>query len=200
MRVPILLLAAACLAAGMLSPFLVPAIDAATGAWAERSPGGALPLATAAPLGTVAVWGAAFLAFLALAAAAAAFLLRRRALSRGPTWDCGYARPTARMQYTGSSFGDSIAVRLTPRAAAPLLEVRRPEGVFPRGASVSVPAPARDPLLLRLLEPFAGRWARRFHDLHALQEGRLTIYLVYVLGTLVALLSWSVLRGWIPPR
>jgi formate hydrogenlyase subunit 3/multisubunit Na+/H+ antiporter MnhD subunit len=200
MRVPILLLAGACVAAGMLSPFLVPAIDAATGAWAERSPGGALPLATAAPLGTVATWSAAFLAFLALAVAAAVFLLRRRALSRGPTWDCGYARPTARMQYTGSSFGDWIAVRLSPRATAPLLEVRRPEGVFPRGASVSVPAPARDPLLRRLLEPFAGRWARRFHDLHALQEGRLTIYLVYVLGTLVALLSWSVLRGWIPPR
>jgi hypothetical protein len=31
-----------------------------------------------------------------------------------------------------------------------------------------------------------------------LQEGRLTFYLVYVLGTLVALLAWSVLRGWFP--
>jgi hypothetical protein len=78
--------------------------------------------------------------------------------------------------------------------------VRLPEGSFPRGAAVSAPLPARDPLLLRLLEPFASRWARRFHDLHALQEGRLTIYLVYVLGTLVALLAWSALRGWIPPR
>ena len=104
------------------------------------------------------------------------------------------------MQYTGSSFGEWVAVRLTPRAAAPLLEVRRPEGTFPRAASVSSPAAARDPLLLRLLEPLAGRWARRFHELHALQEGRLTIYLVYVLGTLVALLAWSVVRGWIPAR
>jgi hydrogenase-4 component B len=200
MRVPILLLAAACLAAGLLSPLFAPGLDAATAAWAAKSPGGAVPLSAAAPLATVAIWGAAFLGLLALTAAAAAFLLRRRTISRGPTWDCGYARPTARMQYTGSSFGDWIAARLTPRAAATLLEEHRPEGAFPRGARVSAAAPARDPLLLRLLEPFTQRWARRFYDLHALQEGRLTIYLVYVLGTLVALLAWSVLRGWFPPR
>ena len=200
MRVPILALAAACAAAGLLSPLLAPAIDGATRAWAGTSPGATMPLSSAAPLASVAIWSAAFLVLLALTAAAAAFLLRRRSLSRGPTWDCGYARPTARMQYTGSSFGEWIALRLTPRAAAPVLEVRRPEGPFPRGASVASPAPPRDPLLLRLLEPLAGRWARRFHDLHALQEGRLTIYLVYVLGTLVALLAWSVVRGWIPPR
>jgi hypothetical protein len=102
------------------------------------------------------------------------------------------------MQYTGSSFGEWIALRLTPRAAAAPLEERLPEGIFPRGSRVSAAVPARDPLLLRLLEPFAVRWARRFHDLHALQEGRLTIYLVYVLGTLVLLLAWSVLRGWLP--
>ncbi len=159
-----------------------------------------MPLSAAAPLATVAIWGAAFLGLLALTAAATAFLIGRRTVSRGPTWDCGYARPTARMQYTGSSFGDWIAGRLTPSAAASPLEVRHPEGSFPRGAAVSAPRPARDPLLLRLLEPLASRWAQRFHDLHALQEGRLTIYLVYVLGTLVALLAWSALRGWIPPR
>ena len=198
MRVPILFLAAACLVAGLLSPLLAPGLDAAARAWSEESPGGSLPLAAVAPLADVATWGAAFLALVLLAAGATGALLRRRSLSRGPTWDCGYARPTPRMQYTGSSFGEWVSARLTPRAAAPVLEERRPEGSFPRAARVSPPAPARDPLLLRFLEPLAGRWARRFHDLHALQEGRLTIYLVYVLGTLVALLSWSVLRGWVP--
>ena len=198
MRVPILLLAAACLGAGLLSPLLAPALDAAIRAWDGGGSSAIPPLASVAPLATVALWGGVALALLVLVAAVAALLLRGRT-SRGPTWDCGYARPTARMQYTGSSFGDWIAARLSPAAAAPLLEVRRPEGVFPRTARVSAPAAPRDPLLLRLLEPLAGRWARRFHDLHALQEGRLTIYLVYVLGTLVALLTWSVFRGWFPP-
>jgi hypothetical protein len=200
MRVPILALAAACLLSGLFSPFLGPGLDAATYAWAAKALSEVPALATVAPLATVATWGAAFLGLLALTAAAAAFLVRRRTVSRGPTWDCGYARPTARMQYTGSSFGDWIAARLTPRVAATLLEERLPEGIFPRGARVSAAAPARDPVLLRFLEPFARRWARRFYDLHALQEGRLTIYLVYVLGTLIALLAWSVLRGWFPPQ
>ena len=198
MRVPILALAAACLLSGLFSPFLGSGLDAATSAWAAKALSEVPALATVAPLATVATWGAAFLGLLALTAAAAAFLVRRRTVSRGPTWDCGYARPTARMQYTGSSFGDWIAARLTPRVAATLLEERLPEGIFPRGARVSAAAPARDPVLLRFLEPLAQRWARRFYDLHALQEGRLTIYLVYVLGTLIALLAWSVLRGWFP--
>ncbi len=200
MRVPILLLAAACLAAGLLSPLLAPWLDAATAAWAVKSLAEVPSLATVAPLATVATWGAALLGLIVLTAAVAAHLIRRRTISRGPTWDCGYARPTARMQYTGSSFGDWIAARLTPRVAATLLEERPPEGIFPRGARVSAAAPARDPVLLRLLEPFTQRWARRFYDLHALQEGRLTIYLVYVLATLIALLAWSVLRGWFPPQ
>jgi len=198
MRVPILVLALLALGAGLLSPLLAPGVDAAIAAWSGTGVAGIPPLASVVPLGRVVAWGAAFLALAALVAAGLGLLLRRRGRAPGPTWDCGYARPTARMQYTGGSFGEWISGRLTPAAAAPLLEVRRPEGTFPREAAVSYPAPARDPLLLRLLEPFATRWARRFHDLHALQEGRLTIYLVYVLGTLVALLAWSALRGWIP--
>ncbi len=209
MRGPILVLASLVAVAGLLSPFLAPGIDAAIRAWvAPAVPPGSVealahpvpPLASVVPFGTAAAWGAAFLVLAGLVAGLLALRSRRASLVRGATWDCGYARPTARMQYTGSSFGDWISGRLTPRAAANPLEVRLPEGSFPRGAAVSAPLPARDPLLLRLLEPFASRWARRFHDLHALQEGRLTIYLVYVLGTLVALLAWSALRGWIPPR
>ncbi|HMM36012.1 MAG TPA: hypothetical protein PKA62_14920, partial [Thermoanaerobaculia bacterium] len=187
---------------------LAPGVDAAIRAWAAPAvPPGSVeallhpvpPLASLVPLGTIALLGAALLALLALVAGLLALRLRRASFARAATWDCGYARPTARMQYTGSSFGDWISGRLTPAAAAPVLEVRRPEGSFPRSAAVSAPG-ARDPLLRRLLEPFASRWARRFHDLHALQEGRLTIYLVYVLGTLVALLAWSALRGWVLPR
>lgn len=202
---PLLILALLCASAGLLSPLLAPGVDAATRAWAAAeagAPGTGVPavpsLLEVVPLGTVAACGAAFLALAGLVAAGLGLLLRRTSSSRGATWDCGYARPTARMQYTGSSFGEWISGRLTPPAAASVPTVRRPEGAFPREASVTAPAPARDPLLLRLLEPFAARWARRFHDLHALQEGRLTIYLVYVLGTLVALLAWSALRGWIP--
>ena len=197
MRAPIVVLALACLAAGLGAPFFARGVDAATRAFAGAA--GTMPLSSAAPLATVSLWGAVLLALLALVAILLRLLLRRSPLARRATWDCGYAAPTPRMQYTASSFGEWVAFRLTPRSVAPRLVERRPEGAFPRGARASE-AEARDPLLLRLLEPLAGRWARRFHELHALQEGRLAIYLVYVVGTLVALLSWSVVRGWIPAR
>ncbi len=205
---PILLLALLVAVLGLLSPLLAPGVDAAIRAWAAPAmrPGSveALahpvpPLASLVPLGTIALLGAVLLVLLGLVAGFLALRLRRAPVARAATWDCGYARPTARMQYTGSSFGDWISGRLAPNAAASSLDVRLPEGSFARSAAVAAPA-ARDPLLVRLLEPLASRWARRFHDLHALQEGRLTIYLVYVLGTLVALLAWSALRGWILPR
>ena len=206
MRVPIGALAVACLLAGLLSPFLSRPVDAAVRAWAGANaaaapPAAAIPpLGSIVPLGVVAAVGAGLGLLLLLLAGALAVLHRRTPVTRGATWDCGYARPTSRMQYTGTSFGEWVAHRLTPRAAAPRREERVPEGAFPREASAAAETPPRDPLLLRLLEPFATRWARRFHDLHALQEGRLTIYLVYVLGTLVALLAWSAVRGWTLPR
>jgi len=44
----------------------------------------------------------ALLALVALLAWARGRMLRAGQVDRGPTWDCGYAAPTARMQYTAS--------------------------------------------------------------------------------------------------
>ena len=48
----------------------------------------------------------------------------------GPSWDCGYARPTARMQYTASSFADTL-VALFGWALRPTEDRPRPRGPFP---------------------------------------------------------------------
>jgi hypothetical protein len=47
----------------------------------------------------------------------------------------------------------------------------------------------------RFYEPFFTRWGERFSALRTLQQGRLPIYLVYVLVTLVALLGWAAVRN-----
>src|SRR5438067_1498749 len=44
---------------------------------------------------------------------------------RALTWDCGYARPTARMQYTASSFAQ-IVVRLFRSVLRPVVHAPRP--------------------------------------------------------------------------
>ena len=71
------------------------------------------------------------------------------------TWDCGYAAPTARMQYTAGSFAGIItewfAVDSAPRAA----RAPRRTGCFPRRAARSEHTP--ETVLERVIEP-AGAW------------------------------------------
>jgi hydrogenase-4 component B len=57
-----------------------------------------------------------------------------------PTWGCGYAFPTARMQYTASSFGWSL-VSSFGRLLWPHRQVRRPEGWFPAPGALATHTP-----------------------------------------------------------
>jgi formate hydrogenlyase subunit 3/multisubunit Na+/H+ antiporter MnhD subunit len=119
-------------AAGFIRPDAEPA-NVAAGLHAVLAPARALTVAAAVFAGVV----------LALAA------LRRVALARvagrggahapEATWGCGYAQPTARMQYTASSFAASLVgsfrVLLWPRR-----DVERPAGVFARGGRLETRA------------------------------------------------------------
>ena len=121
------------------------------------------------------------------------FIIRRH-LPRGReetatgTWDCGYARPTARMQYTASSF------------AQPLTDLFRlvlgthkhgvaPQGFFPPPATFETHTPdtAREHLfapLLRLID-------RTLAPVRRVQRGRIHEYLLYIAIVLVLLLIWK---------
>ncbi len=75
--------------------------------------------------------------FAVLAAAGAGLALLRlwllsgRTVTKAVTWDCGYARPGAHMQYTGSSFVQPLAV-LFQAVLRSKFNITRPEGLFPR--------------------------------------------------------------------
>jgi formate hydrogenlyase subunit 3/multisubunit Na+/H+ antiporter MnhD subunit len=137
---------------------------------------------------------------LALAVALGAAILARRWRNPSgarPTWDCGYAAPTARMQYTGRSFAELATSRLLPGALSPTIAARRPAGLFPapgelRGADA-------DPLTRAWYEPFFTRWAERFVSLRWLQQGVLHAYLFYILAVAVAALTWVSVRDWVAP-
>jgi hydrogenase-4 component B len=82
--------------------------------------------------------GAVQVALAILVLAAAAWLWRRGARqrpARGLTWDCGYAAPTARMQYTSASFA-GIAAGWFAGFLQPERKMRRPRGPFPAEPSV----------------------------------------------------------------
>jgi formate hydrogenlyase subunit 3/multisubunit Na+/H+ antiporter MnhD subunit len=114
------------------------------------------------------------------------WLIRRLALRRvrvraGETWGCGYPLPTPRMQYTASSFAAPLAA-----VFGGLSGVREH-----RGATVYHSVPM-DPVLERGLAPLWARVERLGLRLRPMQQGRLHVYLIYVVVTVVALLVYLV--------
>ena len=117
-----------------------------------------------------------------------AMLLARRGVATF-TWDCGYARPTARMQYSASSFAQ-ILTRLFRRFLFAEIQAPSVGSVFPAkeaGFESHVP----DPVLDRLILPGMERGLRGLGLVRAIQTGHIQMYLVYIVVTLVVLLAWS---------
>ena len=188
MRVPMLILAALCVAIGLVPALFWPAIANASGAWDPQWQDSSMP----APLVAL----GSFQIAMAVAAALAAVLLWRRVksngLARAGTWDCGYARPTPRMQYTAGSFADIItgwfSWILQPRRHA-----HPPTEIFPSRASFEEHTP--ETVLENVIEPtgtgvmWVSAMARR------LQHGRLQAYILYLVVGLAALIALALLGG-----
>ncbi len=137
---------------------------------------------------------AGILVCIAIAGLAMALRLHRPA-PPPPTWDCGYAAPTARMQYTASSFAQIATAQLLPRAIAPPIAEQRVVGLFPEVSNFR--SEEKDPLARGWYQPFFTRWADRFVKLRWLQQGVLHAYLFYILAVVVAALGWVSLRAWV---
>jgi hypothetical protein len=136
------------------------------------------------------------LTLIALGAVALGFsvLLRVTAPAEGPTWGCGYVKPTVRIQYTGRSFAEMIAEHLLPRFLRPRTNRQAARGVFPSQSDFGAACP--DPFTEKVYDPFFRRWAERFSRLRILQQGQVQIYLVYIMFMVVLALDWVSLRGW----
>ncbi|HVU36627.1 MAG TPA: proton-conducting transporter membrane subunit [Opitutaceae bacterium] len=177
---PMLVGAVACLALGLVPLVFWPGISTAVGAW--NSGWAAEPAANPLRvLGPVQV-GIAATVLLGVA------VLRRRAVTGpvpvGPTWDCGYAAPTARMQYTSGSFA-GIATGWFGWILAPERRMRRPRGFFPAEASRIERFP--ETVLERVLGPAARLTLRFAATARRLQHGRLQFYIAYVVVGLLGL-------------
>jgi formate hydrogenlyase subunit 3/multisubunit Na+/H+ antiporter MnhD subunit len=190
MRLATALLAIGCVAAGLGAPWLVAGIAPVIE--------GAIPLprpavAETVSLATRLLFLVTLIALAFLAIVAALVLLRRallgsRPVARAATWGCGYARPTPRMQYTGSSFAQPLAALFHS-----ILRTRRrwvaPTGPFPREAALETATP--DAIDTRLFRPLFAGAARGLSRLRWLQHGRLNLYMLYIALTLVVLLIWK---------
>lgn len=187
MLIPMALLGAGCLFIGLGAPLVARVLDEAVVAWA-----GVVAVSGVSRLAPL-VWvsGCGAVLVLVMVGVGAVLSVRARAASTSAevgTWDCGYAAPTARMQYTSSSFAQML-VGLFDWALRPSVHGPHVEGLFPRPTEFHSHVP--DTVLDRVLLPgfsLAGRWMERFRPI---QRGRVHLYLVYILGALVALLLWK---------
>lgn len=188
MRGAMLLLAAGCVAIGLL-PFLFwPAVARAVGAWQ--------PAWAAAPVpGSLQTLGFVHVG-LALSAAAGAVWLWRRAHRHGwareVTWDCGYAAPTSRMQYTAGSFAGIITewfawVLRTERHGHPPVQNFPPHAAFVEHTPETV--------LERVVKPFARGVMRLSELVRRLQHGRTHSYILYLLVGLAAIAAMALAWG-----
>ena len=145
-----------------------------------------VPLAT---IGAVNAWTVAALGIVAIVAVA---LSRQGARSEAPTWGCGYLMPSPRMQYTGRSFAEMMTEQLLPRFLRPETTRRAPLGLFPSRSDFRSACP--DPMSEKVYEPFFRRSAERFSRLRVLQQGRVSVYLVYIVVTIILALAWVSIR------
>ncbi len=190
MRTAMILLAIACASVGLLAPFAVKAMTPVLAALAQID-----SATTTTEMGVyvdtlqwvmLVSWVGVLLGGGLWVLRAG--LLRGRPVHRAPTWDCGYAAPTARMQYTASSFAQPLLdvfgalVRSTRHA-------RLPQGLFPGDASFATHA--HDVWMEAVFTGLFRRASSLFDRFHWIQQGKVHLYVLYVVVTLVALLLWK---------
>ena len=180
MRGPMLALAAVCVAIG-LGPIVVwPVATRAASAW--YAGWGTM---TAPPaLVTLAQSNLLLVMLAALSVVTLFRQARLNGLRRNVTWDCGFAHPRARMQYSSASFAAIVAGWFTwilwPRSV-----MRRPRGVMPSEALRVAHIP--ETVLERLVRPAGGVVTQLSGAARRFQHGGLQLYVLYVLAGLVAI-------------
>jgi formate hydrogenlyase subunit 3/multisubunit Na+/H+ antiporter MnhD subunit len=191
MLVPMGVLAAGCVAIGALPVLVLPALARGAASWSG------MPLALLAGPAVAAGASAAGITSVALALAVlvALLLLARRRLAVGAapasdTWGCGYAYPTPRMAYTGSSFAqilnDGFRWVLFPR-----VRFQAPRGPFPTSARFSTEP--REAVLDLTILPWVRGYGAAASRVRGLLAGRVHLYALLVLATLVFILAWRLL-------
>jgi hydrogenase-4 component B len=115
-------------------------------------------------------------------------LLSGRKVREAGTWDCGYAKPTARMQYTASSFAQPIMdfFNVFHRGQKYL---KPPQGYFP--VSAFFETETLDTSQEKVYRPAFAAVERLLSKFQVIQQGRIQLYVLYIVLTLIVLLVWK---------
>jgi NADH:ubiquinone oxidoreductase subunit 5 (subunit L)/multisubunit Na+/H+ antiporter MnhA subunit len=177
---PMLALAALCVALGLYPALAVrPAASIALGLAGAAQIAVPWPAELVASLPLVSLLGLGLIGLSVLLWLARERALARASVEAAPTWACAGTPPTARMQYTASSY------------AAPLLGAfRTVAGVGVHPSAAAFHTHPIDLVLDGVVFPVWRRIGRVAREARLLQAGRLRWYLLYVIVTLAALLLY----------
>jgi hydrogenase-4 component B len=190
MRLSLVALATGCGVIGLGAPWVVeamaPALTNATGLPADSVK--TLLMSVRSTFSAIVLASLVLLVLLALLASLRHRLLVRRSVEEYVTWDCGYARPTSRMQYTASSFAQPLTSLFRFLLRTRFHHVMMP-GLFPRAASLTTET--EDLSRARLYQPLFISIGRGLSSLRWVQHGQVHLYVLYIALTLLVLLVWK---------
>ncbi len=191
MKYPMAILAISCILIGLFAPLTINWILPPVQTLASSSVYGFVN----PTLGMITILTKISIFFIAVFLLAGLIYLFRKALPRAKqigitgTWDCGYAKPTSRMQYTASSYAQPLA-SLFKIVLSTKKEGKEIEGYFPAKSTFHTDTP--DVMKKQLFEPLFKLVAKWISPFRKLQHGNLHGYLLYLALTLIILLIWKV--------
>jgi hydrogenase-4 component B len=190
MRVSMTALAASCIAIGLLAPKAVGIVGSSVAGLAGMEIGAVRVhlLHVTGPLEKIVLASGVLLSLVALLAWGRKRLLSGRETGESGTWDCGYAAPSPRMQYTAASFAGPLT-KMGEGFLHSRVEIDRPDGYFPAHASMSTHV--GDIFGRYLYRPTFLGISRLLSMLSRLQQGRVQFYVLYIAATLLLLLVWN---------
>jgi hydrogenase-4 component B len=191
MTAPMVALASLCCLFGLFPSLVAPLLAKSVRAWSGGADG-AIPLASLAPFGWITAAGLGLLALILIVLAFLKATGRKSPVVRGVTWDCGYAAPSGRMQYTGTSFAQTI-VDLFSFALRPERRVPRIRSSFPEKAGYEIEVP--DAVLDRLIVPSFAAAVALAKKTRVFQRGQTHLYILYIVVVALALLLFGGIGG-----
>lgn len=193
MKASMAALAVLCILVGALSPFIVKSAGVVVMQMASLPSPTVIEAELAiasATLGHVVVVSLLLLAIGVCVLMLHRWLLRKRSVRQAVTWDCGYAAPEARMQYTATSFTqpltDLFSFLLRTRK-----DISVPKGALPQESALETET--ADVCERYLYDASFTRIRSALARLHWLQHGRLQVYVLYIALTLWILLIWKLM-------
>jgi hydrogenase-4 component B len=188
MLLPMALFALLCLVVGLLPQFALQLVTPALAAFMPAQAVAVDPSVYSHILGKISLFGVILLLAVIMVLFFWRWRLRQAPVSQGPTWGCGYLRPSARIQYTATAFSES-AVTVFSGIIHQRIERPRLADSFPRPARcVDLPT---ETCLSWVIAPLFRVAGVSFAFLRGVQHGQMHLYMLYIFVTLFILMLWA---------